>query len=116
MISPETSMTTRQAKQILLLYRPGTADAEDPEIIEAVELARRDAELARWFAQHCAFQDAVRAKLRQVEVVPQLKAALLAGQKPVQPAAWWQRRIWLAAAGLLLLSLGLAVFFLGKYL
>ena len=32
-------MTVREAKEILLLYRPGTADAEDPQVITAVELA-----------------------------------------------------------------------------
>jgi hypothetical protein len=98
-------MTPSQAKEILLLYRPGTADAEDPQIVAAIDLARQDPELARWFAQHCAFQDAMRAKLRQMEVPMHLKAALLAQQKIVRPPIWRQRPVWLAAAAVLLLGL-----------
>ena len=37
-------MTHEEAKEILLLYRPGTPDAEEPEIIQAMEVARSDAE------------------------------------------------------------------------
>ena len=73
-------MTPSQAKEILLLYRPGTADAEDPQVVAAVGLARRDPELARWFERHCGFQNAMSAKLRQIEVPLHLKAALLAQQ------------------------------------
>lgn len=90
-------MSPQEVKQVLLLYRPGTADAEDPQIIEAIEAARGNPELARWFKEHCAFQEAMRAKLRAVEVPPHLKAALLARQKAiVPPHAWWQRPVWLA--------------------
>ena len=101
-------MTPSQAKEILLLYRPGTADAEDPQIVAAVDLARQDPELARWFERHCAFQNAMRAKLRQIEVPVHLKAALLAQQNIVRPPIWWQRPVWLSAAAAVLLLLGLA--------
>ena len=40
-------MNHDEARQILLLYRPGTADAEDPQIAEALALAKREPELAR---------------------------------------------------------------------
>ena len=100
-------MTPRQAKEILLLYRPGTADAEDPEVVAAVELARRDPELARWFEQHCAFQNALRAKLRQMEVPAHLKGALMAKQNIIRPPVWWRRPVWLSAAAAVLLLLGL---------
>jgi uncharacterized membrane protein YbaN (DUF454 family) len=105
-------MTLGQAKEILLLYRPGTADAEDPQIVAAVELARRDTELARWFERHCAFQKAMRAKLRQIEVPAHLKAALLARQNIIRPPIWWQRPVWLAAAAAVVLFLGLAAIWL----
>ena len=101
-------MTPSQAKEILLLYRPGTADAEDPQVVAAVGVARQDPELARWFERHCAFQNAMRAKLRQIEVPMHLKAALLAQQKIVPPPIWWQRPVWLSAAAAVLLFLGLA--------
>ncbi len=105
-------MNRAQAKEILLLYRPDTRDAEDPQIIEAVELARQDPELARWFEQHQAFQLAMRAKFRQMEVPEHLKVALLAGQKTLQPPIWWRQPAWLAAAAIFVLLLGLAVFWL----
>ncbi len=104
-------MTTTQAKDILLLYRPGTADAEDPQVVAAIALARRDPELARWFEQHCAFQNALRTKLRQIEVPAHLKAALLAQQNIVRPPIWWQRPAWLSAAAVVLF-LGVAAIWL----
>ena len=105
-------MTLGQAKEILLLYRPGTADAEDPQVVAAVELARRDPELARWFERHCAFQNAMRAKLRQIEVPAHLKAALLAQQNIIRLPIWWQRPVWLAAVAAVVLFLGLAAIWL----
>ena len=79
-------MKLAQAREILLLYRPGTRDAEDPQIIEAMELARQDPELAKWFAQHQAFQLAMRAKFREIEVPAHLQANLLAGRNcPTSP-------------------------------
>ncbi len=52
-------MNSREAKEILLLYRPGTADASDPEFVEALDFVKRDADLAAWFEQHCSLQSAV---------------------------------------------------------
>jgi uncharacterized membrane protein YbaN (DUF454 family) len=101
-----------QAREILLLYRPGTADAEDPEIIEAMAVARRDPQLARWFEDHVAFQSAMRASFRQIAVPDQLKLELLTGHKLIRPPAWWQRPVWLAAAAAVVLVLGLAAFWL----
>ena len=105
-------MTLGEAKEILLLYRPGTADAEDTQVVEAVELARQNPEMARWFEQHCAFQNAMRAKLRQIEVPVHLKAALLARQNIVRPPIWWLHPVWLSAAAAVVLFLGLAAVWL----
>ena len=105
-------MTPSQAQEILLLYRPGTADAEDPQVVAAVEVARRDPELARWFERHCAFQQAMRAKLRQIDVPAHLKTALLVQQNVIRPPIWWQRPVWLSAAAALLLLLGLTTLWL----
>jgi uncharacterized membrane protein YbaN (DUF454 family) len=105
-------VNTTQAKAILLLYRPGTSDAEDPEIAEAIGVARRDPELAKWFAQHQAFQLAMRAKFREIPVPERLKVALTARQKIVHPVVFWQRPVWLAAAAIFIALLGLSVFWL----
>jgi len=70
-------MKCSEAKEVLLLYRPGIADAGDPRVAEALELAARDPEMRRWFNEHRAFQKAMRAKFRQIEVPHHLKASLL---------------------------------------
>jgi hypothetical protein len=100
-----------EAKQILLLYRPGTADATDQQLTEALELAGRDPDLGRWFEQHRAFQKAMRAKFREIEVPAHLRTSLLiqgAAQPTVfPPPPWWRRPLPLTAAALVLLMFGL---------
>ena len=94
-------MTVAQAKEVLLLYRPGVDDARAPEVAEALALTKTDVELARWFTEHSAFQAAVRAKLRQIEIPAHLKQAILAGreeeQKIVRPD-FTRPALWIAAA------------------
>jgi hypothetical protein len=100
-----------QAKEILLLYRPGTDDGEDPEIAAALEVAERDAELGRWFQKHRAFQSAMRARFRQLKAPPELKASLLAGHRRIiTPPLWRHPPVWLAAAAALVLGLAVLVF------
>ena len=98
-------MSPQEARQILLLYRPGTADANDPQIGEALEMTRNDADLARWFEQHRAFQKAMRTGFRQMEVPAHLKASLLirgtASPKVIIPQTGWRSPVWLAAAAAL---------------
>lgn len=103
-------MNRDQAKEILMLYRPGTADAEEPEIEQAMEFARRDPELGRWFEHHCRFQQNMRIRFREIEAPDHLKLALLAGQKIVPQRPWWQKPVWLAAAAAIILLLALIPF------
>ena len=70
-------MNVNEAKTILLLYRPGTADAEDPQIAGALALAKREPELARWLEGHCARQEALRAKFQQIIVPAGLKEQII---------------------------------------
>lgn len=111
-------MNNHQAKEVLLLYRPGTRDAEDPEVIEAMKVARQDPELAKWFAQHQAFQLAMRAKFREIstpersKVALSARLALSAPQKIIRPVAFWQSPVWLAAAAIFIALFGLAVVWL----
>lgn len=91
-------MSPLEAKEILTLYRPGTADAEDPAVIEAMAVAREDAELKEWFARHQAFQSAMRDGFRGIPAPDHLKIALLTRQKPVQPALWRRPTFWWTSA------------------
>jgi hypothetical protein len=59
-------MNRDEAKQILVLYRPGTTDVMDPQVAEALALAQNDGELAKWLAEHCARQNLLREKFRLV--------------------------------------------------
>ena len=70
-------MNRTEARDALLLYRPGTVDAADPRIAEALKWVARDPELKRWFDQHRAFQEAMRTKFRNIEVPAGLKDSLL---------------------------------------
>ena len=102
-------MNREQAKQVLLLYRPGTADAEDPEIASAMELARQDPELGSWFNRHVRFQQEMRAKMRALEAPSHLKPELLAGFRNIVRPPWWTRpaTLWVTAAAACVLLLGL---------
>jgi hypothetical protein len=101
-----------EAQRVLLLYRPGTAETGDPEMLEALDLARSDPELGRWFSQHRAFQKAVGARLRQIEVPAHLRTSILAQaqvQKPSvgRPQPSRLNPVWMAVAVVLIL-VGLA--------
>jgi len=103
-----------EAKQILLLYRPGTADAEDPQIAEALALAKQDTELERWLEKHCECQAVLRAKIRQLAPPAGLKEQILsehaAGRRRFSAR---QKFLWALAAVILLLGT-LAVFWLPR--
>ncbi len=98
-------MTPGQAKQILLLYRPWAADAEDPEVARAMAVARQDPELRSWFKQHLEFQRLMRCKLRNIKVPPRPKPDGLGCSPILLPAAWLSRarRIWLTESAIVLL-------------
>jgi hypothetical protein len=104
-------VNSAQAKEVLLLYRPGIAEVGDPQMAEALELAHSDPELGRWLEQHRAFQKAMRAKFRQIEVPAHLKSSLLirgaARPKITTPQAWWRSPVWLTAVAALVLLIGL---------
>jgi hypothetical protein len=91
-------MTNEQAKEILKLYRPGTADATDPVFVEALEFCERDAELKNWFADHCAVYAALRSKFRQITVPEGLKEQIIA-ERPIRPRTpVWQQAVLAAGA------------------
>src|SRR5439155_8652590 len=70
---------------ILNAYRPGCQDGIDPRFAEALEQARRDPILERWFLDSLAFDAAITEKLRANEVPPDLRENILAGVKVSRP-------------------------------
>src|SRR5262249_34476492 len=76
-----TIMNVAEARETLLMYRPGTADASDPAFIEALRLCEQDPELKRWFEEHCAVYTAMRSRFRDIPVPEGLKQQILAERK-----------------------------------
>jgi len=74
-------VNSREAKQILFLYRPGLAEQDEPGLDAALALAEQDPELGRWFHQHRATQETLRASFRQLPVPEGLKEQILSERK-----------------------------------
>jgi hypothetical protein len=104
-------MNTRQAKEILSLYRPGTSDAQDPSFAEALQLCEQDAELKRWFEEHCTVYLALRAKLKQIRIPEALKDQILSERK-IQTAPPWRKSAVLATAAVVVALLAMISFWL----
>ncbi len=96
-------MTNEQAKQILQLYRPNTADATGPSFAEALELCERDADLKQWFTNHCALYSAIRSKFKKIAVPEALKEQIIA-ERPAARAPAWQKFV-LAGGALALVAM-----------
>ncbi len=105
-------MTRREAQDVLLLSRPGRIGPEEPQMAEALRMAREDAELGAWYERHLAFQAGVTRSLRQLEPPPELKERLLARRRIVRPALWRRVPAWLAAAAAIVLLAALGSFWL----
>ena len=108
-------MDNEQAKLILQAYRPGGEDADDPFFSEALEQARVDPELAKWFAEQRAFDEAMRKAL-QTRIPPVgLRDSILLAKKistlPLHQASRpvWQRPGVMALAASIVVLLAVAV-------
>ncbi|HYG21988.1 MAG TPA: hypothetical protein VEH04_04335 [Verrucomicrobiae bacterium] len=77
-------MTVQEAKEILRFYRPGTADAEDAEFNEALQLCEERPELKEWFDAHCAVYSVIRDRMRGV-AVPEGLAQQIIAERKIQP-------------------------------
>lgn len=89
-------MTTREAKEQLLLYR-GPTDDVDPQFQEALASARRDPELAEWLREQAKCYGAIRSKLREMEPPPGLSEKIVR-RRPIPFPYDWSRIAQLAAA------------------
>ncbi len=108
-------MTRDQAKEILAICRLDTADRNDPEFLEALQLAASDPELNHWLNQQQEFHRQNRERLRALEVPADLKARIFDQRPPTIPAVWRRREIlalaaMLAIAAPVILFLGSALF------
>ncbi len=101
-------MNHDEAKTVLLLYRPGPADAGDPQIAEALALAQRDPQLAEWLKEHCARQEALRAKFRQITAPAGLKEQIISEQAAQEKIIHWRRNAIFAVAAVIVALVALA--------
>ena len=89
-------MNTREAKQILLLYR-GAIDDSDPQFRAALDYAKSDPELGQWLREQTNCYDAIRAKLRAIEPPLGLSEKIVR-RRPIPFPRDWSRIGQLAAA------------------
>jgi hypothetical protein len=80
-------MNTREAKQILLLYR-GAIDDSDPQFRAALEYAKSNPELGQWLRQQTRYYDAIRAKFRGIEPPPGLSEKIVRRRLIPFPRDW----------------------------
>jgi hypothetical protein len=89
-------MNTREAKEILLLYR-GPIDDSDPQFHAALDYAKTDPELGEWLRQQTECYDLIRARLRGIEP-PLGLAEKIVRRRPIPFLRDWSRIGQLAAA------------------
>ena len=86
-------MHEQEARLILQAYRPGGQDENDPHFSEALRETVHNSELADWFAEEQAFDQAIAAHLEKVPAPFGLKTRILAhGGAPTK--SWTAR--WVA--------------------
>jgi hypothetical protein len=91
-------MNPQEAKEILSLYRPGTADANDPWFGEALRLSESDPVLKSWLDEHCATYLALRSRFKLVPVPEGLKEQIVAERKSHTTPAWRRPAVLIAAS------------------
>src|SRR4029077_15466421 len=89
-------MNTREAKEILLLYR-GSVDDADPQFQAALDYAKSDPELGQWLREQTKCYNVIRAKLRGIDPPVGLSEKIVR-RRPIQFPRDWSRVMQLAAA------------------
>jgi len=103
-----------EAKSLLLLYRPGMAVTDDPQMSEALALAQTSPELGQWLAAHLAAQEALRTKFRQIAPPPGLKEQIISEHSASRRSVAKRPVALLAIVSLLLLAGILAVVWVSR--
>jgi len=105
-------MNHQEAKNILQLYRPNGADANDSDFAEALQLAEENEALKAWFESEVAFDQAFAGKLTAITPPAGFRERILAEaprqdqELNSQKVVWWQSAApWSAAACFLLLGI-----------
>ncbi len=80
------SLTPEEIRRRLRAARPGGQDDDAPDVAEALALAQRDPELARWLAEERQADARVTEALGTVAVPADLKTAILAQARAKAPA------------------------------
>jgi hypothetical protein len=101
-------VNSQEAKKILLIYRPGMRDGDDPEVAAALKVVKDDAELARWFEEHCARQEALRQKFRQIAIPAGLKEQIISESAAAAKATSRREKI-VGAMAVAVIAMSLAV-------
>lgn len=96
-------MTTLEARQNLLTYRPWAGEDERAEFADAIALCRQDPESAAWFENHCAAQNAVHARFQGISLPEGLKEQILAERKVRASILWLRQPAWLAVAAMVVM-------------
>ena len=106
-------MTADQAKYILQAYRAGQDITDCPEMVEAVRLMRSNRDLQAWYDNELLFDQALSAKLANIEVPEHLGQSILASVEPkanlVVDFPWWKQFSPLGAVASLILVIGLSI-------
>ncbi|PYK63362.1 MAG: hypothetical protein DME50_17785, partial [Verrucomicrobia bacterium] len=89
-------MNTKQAKDILLLYRESVDDG-DPQFRQALAHAQGDPELAQWLREQTSCYNAIRSKLRELEPPTDLSERIIR-HRPIPFRRDWMQILKLAAA------------------
>ncbi len=103
-------MNSQQAKEILLLYRPGVPEPDEPELAAALDLARQDPELKQWFEEHQAAHQVIRTGFREITVPEGLREQILSERKAHFSAPLRRKAIMALTVMALALILGAVLF------
>jgi hypothetical protein len=103
-------MNSKQAKEILAAFRPGTEDERDPVFTEALALAEHDPDLAVWLKEQQAFDAAVSRRAQAFTVPPALLEEIRVSVKKRRQTRLHRRSVLTALAACLAFSTTLAVY------
>lgn len=91
-------MDKEQARSLLRCFRPGGADAQNPDFAEALRMATEDRKLGEWLARERAHDAAFGEALASVPLPCDLRGAILAGlaaeRGEIPPSSAPEDRLW----------------------